>query len=160
MENEKQILVVGRNECFGLAYTLATSLGKSFNQLHESENVKDGLILQIQATGYDFGVNSNDLADYLISECDDFNFNNQTELNYIDFLNAYVSQHPQYKKDMVTPFSGLVFTEGINSAFQNLGESVKQFTLEAVKLKRDSLEARRNGNQKWYNNFKPKRKRK
>ncbi len=45
----------------------------------------------------------------------------------------------------------------VASAWQDFGESVKQFTLEAVKLEKDSLGARRNGNQKWYNQF-PKRK--
>lgn len=155
MENEKQILVVGRDECFGIASALASSMGFTFAQSNNS--VKDGLILQIQATGYDFGVSANTLADYLISECDNFNLNNQTEFNYMDFLNACVSQHPQYKKDMAMPFSGLVFTDEAQKAFEEFGKATKQFILTATKLESESLEARRNGNQKWYNQFQNKR---
>jgi len=157
MENEKQILVVGRDECFGIAYALATSLGKSFIQSHEVVNIKDGLVLQIQATGYDFGIEASRLADYLIEECDNFNFNNQSELNYADFLNAYISQHPQYIEDCKREFKGI----GANRAaiLLNAGkmEVGKYKSPEFPTEKWSSF--RPNGNQKWYNQFPKRRKR-
>jgi len=131
---------------FGVSSTLAQS----------SQHVRDSLILEIQATGYEFDIEPSKLADYIISECDNFNFTHQTEFTYADFLNAYVSQQPQHKEAMKRQFLGLMRGD-IMDTFKDFGNSVKQFTIKATELNYEAQKAKYNNNQKWYNNLKPKR---
>lgn len=100
------------------------------------------------------------LADYLISECDNFNFNNQTSFDYVDFLEAYLTEHPQYKEDIKREFKGLLAIDEVKTTLKDFGNSVKRLTIKATEFNYEAQKAKYNNNQKWYNNLKPKRKRK
>jgi len=180
MENERQILVVGN--IFGVGVTALTTYAQAKALKYETE--RDILERQIIATGYTFDKEPKELAEWLIDECATYNLENETYLAPIDFLEAYTKQHPQYVEDCKRDFRGLVNTDElkanreamrqnagkmevgkyeadfeVSSVFNEFGESVKQFTLIATKLQNESLQARRNGNQKWYNQFPKRRKR-
>jgi len=133
---------------FGVASALAQS----------NESVKDSLILEIQATGYEFDIEPSKLADYIISECDNFNFTHQTEFTYADFLNAYVSQQPQHKEAIKRHFIGIMRGD-LMDTFKDFGDSVKQFTIKATELNYEAQKAKYNDNKKWYNQFPKRRKR-
>jgi hypothetical protein len=134
---------------FGLSGALAQT----------SQSIKDSLVLEIQATGYEFDIEPSKLADYIISECDNFNFTHQTEFTYADFLNTYVSQQPQHKEAMKRQFLGLMRGDILETG-RDFGNSANQYTIKATYFNYEAQKAKYNDNQKWYNQFQNKRKRK
>lgn len=146
MENEKQILVVGNP--FGIGVT-------GLVQFAQTKDHKAELIEQIKATGYTFDLEPEKLADYLISECDNFNLNNRTSFDYSEFFQLYLNERPQYKKDMTTQFKGLLAIDEIKTAFTELGKSLKVVSIRLGDLNIEPPKT----NTKWYNQFKKRRKR-
>jgi len=47
----------------------------------------------------------------------------------------------------------------VAGVFNDFSDSMKKMHVELIALKNESLQARRNGNQKWYNQFPKRRKR-
>jgi len=146
MKNKIQALVIGSP--FGVGVTGLSQFAQ--NEILKYEAEKKTIEVQLIGLGYES--NAEILADWLIKEAENVSIVTGKSFSGLDLLQVYQNKG-----------SGEIISKHglstLKTIFEGFGKSVEKLTLTAVKLENESLEVRRNGNQKWYNQF-PKRRKK
>lgn len=137
MKNHKQILVIGNVGTVGLVQFAQDEILK-----YETEKKT----IESQLIGLGYESNAEQLAHWLILEAENVSIATGKSISGLDLLQAYQNNES-------SEILSKTELSGIKAAFENLGKSLKAVSIRLGDLDIEMPKT----NTKWYNNLKPKR---